>query len=54
MRLAGVVLAGQRDTWTEHCRCIGLDVLARCRTDVTTEPATAEEVSTTLVPALTA
>ncbi len=53
IRLVGAVLAEQDDAWAEQRRYIGLDVLTRCRTALTpTEPT--EEVSTTLVPALTA
>ncbi|MGD8202501.1 IS256 family transposase [Ornithinimicrobium sp. W1679] len=57
IRLVGAVLAEQHDAWAEQRRYIGLDALARCRTALTTttEPAKpTQEVSTTLVPALTA
>ena len=51
--LVGAVLAEQHDAWAEQRRYIGLDVLTRCRTALTT-PTEPAEVSTTLVPALTA
>ncbi len=57
IRLVGAVLAEQHDAWAEQRRYIGLDVLTRCRAALTeaSEPADpTQEVSTTLVPALTA
>jgi putative transposase len=54
IRLVGAVLAEQHDAWAEQRRYIGLDVLTRCRTALTTPTEPAQEVSTTLVPALTA
>ena len=38
IRLVGAVLAEQHDEWTEGRRYLGLDVLARARAAVTTEP----------------
>ncbi|WP_075816813.1 transposase, partial [Serinicoccus sp. CNJ-927] len=57
IRLVGAVLAEQHDAWAEQRRYIGLDILTRCRTALTQpeEPADqTQEVTTTLVPALTA
>lgn len=54
IRLVGAVLAEQHDAWAEQRRYIGLDVLARCRAALTQTPDPAEEVTTTLAPALTA
>jgi transposase-like protein len=51
-RLVGAVLAEQHDEWTEGRRYLGLDALARARAAIT--PDTPEEVSTELVPALSA
>ena len=55
--LVGAVLAEQHDAWAEQRRYIGLDVLTRCRAALTdpAQPADpTQEVSTTIVPALTA
>jgi putative transposase len=55
IRLVGAVLAEQHDEWTEGRRCLGLDVLARCRirpvTGADTDSAATEEVT---IPALIA
>ncbi len=55
-RLVGAVLAEQHDAWAEQRRYIGLDVLARCRAAIALQTPTEQtkEVSTTLIPALTA
>ena len=52
VRLVGAVLAEQTDEWAEGRRYLGLDVLARCRLTLTTNPV--NEVSTDALPALTA
>src|SRR3954466_5665044 len=54
IRLAGAALAEEHDDWPEGRRCLGLDVLARCRIRPVTEPldATGEEVTTSTLPAL--
>ncbi|WP_193106678.1 IS256 family transposase [Brachybacterium sp. FME24] len=52
VRLVGAVLAEQTDEWAEGRRYLGLDVLARCRLTITTNPV--EEVTTEALPALTA
>ena len=52
IRLVGAVLAEQTDEWAEGRRYLGLDVLARCRLTLTTNPV--NEVSTDALPALTA
>ncbi|MGP9684159.1 IS256 family transposase [Brachybacterium sp. AOP3-A1-3] len=52
VRLVGAVLAEQTDEWAEGRRYLGLDVLARCRLTLTTNPA--NEVTTDALPALTA
>ncbi|MGO2823510.1 MULTISPECIES: IS256 family transposase [Brachybacterium] len=52
IRLVGAVLAEQTDEWAEGRRYLGLDVLARCRLTLTTNPA--NEVTTEALPALTA
>jgi len=54
IRLVGAVLAEQHDAWAEQRRYIGLDVLTRCHTALTEPTEPTQEVSTTLVPALTA
>ncbi|GGK73868.1 IS256 family transposase [Ornithinimicrobium pekingense] len=54
IRLVGAVLAEQHDAWAEQRRYIGLDVLTRCRAALTEPAEPTQEVSTTLVPALTA
>src|SRR5690606_37189863 len=54
IRLVGAVLAEQHDAWAEQRRYIGLDVLTRCRTALAEPAEPTQEVSTTLVPALTA
>ena len=54
IRLVGAVLAEQHDVWAEQRRYVGLDALTRCRAALTEASEPAEEVSTTLVPALTA
>jgi len=52
VRLVGAVLAEQTDEGAEGRRYLGLDVLARCRLTLTTNPV--NEVSTDALPALTA
>ncbi|MGP5612599.1 IS256 family transposase [Brachybacterium alimentarium] len=52
VRLVGAVLAEQTDEWAEGRRYLGLDVLARCRLTLTTNPT--NEVTTEALPALTA
>ncbi len=54
IRLVGAVLAEQHDAWAEQGRYIGLDVLTRRTALSITTPGAAEEVTTDLVPALTA
>ena len=39
IRVVGAVLAAQHVDWTESRRSLGLDVLARSRTNLATEPA---------------
>jgi len=39
IRVVGAVLAAQHVDWTESRRSLGLDVLARSRTTLATEPA---------------
>jgi putative transposase len=52
VRLAGAVLAEQTDEWAEGRRCLGLDILARCR--LTTVPGPEAETGAGDLPALTA
>src|SRR3954452_3337182 len=54
IRLVGAVLAEQHDEWIEGRRCLGLDVLARCRIRPVADAATDEEVTTQTIPALSA
>ncbi len=54
IRLVGAVLAEQYDAWAEQRRYIGLDALTRCRTALIEPTEPVKEMSTTLVPALTA
>jgi putative transposase len=56
IRLVGAVLVEQHDEWTEGRRYLGLEVLKRARLSTVSDPApaTAEEVPTGHVPALTA
>jgi putative transposase len=55
IRLVGAVLAEQHDEWVEGRRCLGLDVLARCRirpvTGTDTDSATTQEMT---IPVLSA
>ena len=51
IRLVGAVLAEQTDEWAEGRRYLGLDILARCRLGVITNPTANIE---THMPALTA
>ena len=51
IRLVGAVLAEQHDEWIEGRRYLGLDVLARSRTD---KPADTAEETEEVTPALTA
>jgi putative transposase len=52
IRLVGAVLAEQHDEWTESRRYLGLDLLARARAAVATDPN--QEDTTDIVPALSA
>jgi hypothetical protein len=52
IRLAGAVLAGQHDEWTEGRRYLGLDILARSR--VTLAPGASEVTPGNDIPALSA
>ena len=45
IRLVGAVLAEQHDEWTEGRRYLGLDVLARSRVTLATDPADPQEVT---------
>jgi transposase-like protein len=54
VRLIGAVLAEQHDEWTEGRRYLSLDVLSRARLTLVADEATAKEVDTTDIQAITA
>jgi len=53
IRLVGAVLAEQHDEWAEGRRYLGLDILARARVNLVSDPTSTEEATTT-IPALSA